>query len=105
MFGLELCARLQLKSLHVLYPLLFSLSERFFHSVHPTLPKSSSSIGEGGKCPFRAMLQGQEVHNSAPLTGAPQTMSAPSSGEGVEGGSEGSNCKCVTSGRKPKGQF
>lgn len=52
------------------------------------------------------MLQGREVHNSPPLAGAPQTKSDPSSGEGLEGagGGESSDCKCVSNGRKPKGE-
>ena len=60
--------------------------------------------GAATKCPFRAALQSQRVHNSAPLTGSPQTKSSPSNGESAAIAGESHNCQCVSSGRKPKGE-
>lgn len=55
------------------------------------------------------------MHTAPPLTGAPQTVPVTSSVEsaGQDGGTgergmrpdEGSDCKCVSSGMKPKGEL
>ena len=103
--------------MHNIYYLNF-FSERFFHSVHPTLTKPSSGAAartskcpfqaslqgreKVTKCPFRAVLQGREVHNSAPMTGAPQTKSMSSEGES-DVITESPECKCASSGCQPKG--
>ena len=97
----------------------FCFSEHFFRNVHPKLAARSASTttttsnnagnSDGAtKCPFRAMLQqggGRGLHSAPPLTGAPQTMPVTSAGEmtGGRGPEEGSDCKCVSSGKKPKG--
>ena len=70
--------------------------ERFYMTAHGSVPRASTS---GGKCPFRAALQTQNVHTSAT-----QISTASSKEKEKEVDTTMPGCKCVAEGLRPRGE-
>ena len=66
----------------------------------PTVQTGSGSP----RCPFRLAMQGRDVHGSDTISALPQALpTVISTKEEKNSGGSSGDCKCVTTGVKPKG--
>lgn len=70
-------------------------TEHFYRLAHGNATRPQS-----GKCPFRAVLQTRDLHNTPPQTSVVATKEITPSSETSE---EHAQCKCVEQGKRPKG--